>query len=52
MKAAVPQGRFGSPEEVAKAVVFLVENDYANGSVLNLDGGLSGSSMVRGIKSK
>lgn len=37
----IPAGRFGTPEEVADAAVFLATNEYANNCVLNLDGGLS-----------
>ncbi|KAF2651906.1 NAD(P)-binding protein [Lophiostoma macrostomum CBS 122681] len=37
----IPVGRFGKPEEVADAAMFLVRNEYANNCVLNLDGGLS-----------
>jgi 3-oxoacyl-[acyl-carrier protein] reductase len=37
----IPAGRFGKPEEVADAAMFLVRNEYANNCVLNLDGGLS-----------
>jgi 3-oxoacyl-[acyl-carrier protein] reductase len=48
IKSSIPAGRFASPEEVAEAVAFLVENEYANGSILNLDGGLSSTSIVRG----
>jgi NAD(P)-dependent dehydrogenase (short-subunit alcohol dehydrogenase family) len=44
---SIPNGRFGTPEEVADAVAFLVNNDYANNCVLNLDGGLSASSIAR-----
>ncbi len=37
----IPIGRFGSPEEVAKAVRFLVtEGEYITGQVLNVNGGL------------
>jgi 3-oxoacyl-[acyl-carrier protein] reductase len=35
-----PLGRLGRLEEVAKAVRFIVENDFYNGRVLELDGGL------------
>ena len=35
----VPMGRFGKPGEVAKAVVFLIENDYVTGEVLDVNGG-------------
>lgn len=34
-------GRWGKPEDVASAVVFLVENDFINGIVLVVDGGRS-----------
>ena len=34
-------GRWGKPEDIAHAVVFLVENDYVNGIVLVVDGGRS-----------
>ena len=36
-------GRFGKPEEVASAVVFLASNEanFITGSVINIDGGLS-----------
>nr|AHG26146.1 quinone reductase [Shiraia sp. slf14] len=37
----IPLGRFGTPEEVAHAALFLAENQYAHNCVLNLDGGLS-----------
>jgi pteridine reductase len=44
-KAAVAKttalGRWGRPEDVANAVVFLVENDFVNGIVLVVDGGRS-----------
>jgi 3-oxoacyl-[acyl-carrier protein] reductase len=33
--------RFGSPEAVALAVCSLIENDYANGAVLAVDGGMT-----------
>jgi 3-oxoacyl-[acyl-carrier protein] reductase len=36
----VPLRRLGKPEEVAKAVVSVIENDFFNGKVLELDGGL------------
>lgn len=34
-----PAGRFGRPEDVARAVAFVVENDWMVGSVLQTDGG-------------
>ena len=42
LKAAVPAGRVGRPEEVAAAVAFLAGEDaaYVNGAALPIDGGL------------
>lgn len=31
--------RIASPEEIAHAVIFLIENDYITGSVVNMNGG-------------
>ena len=38
----IPLGRTGSPEDVARAVVWLCTNEaaYVNGAVLRVDGGL------------
>jgi len=36
-----PVGRFGMPMDVARAVAFIVENDWMVGSVLQIDGGFS-----------
>lgn len=36
----IPAGRFGSPAEVAHAVLFLADAGYVNGAVLPVDGGL------------
>lgn len=41
LTAEIPLGRYGSAAEVADAIMFLVKNEYANNTVLNLDGGLS-----------
>jgi NAD(P)-dependent dehydrogenase (short-subunit alcohol dehydrogenase family) len=43
--AAIPQGRWGEPEEVAKAVLFLASDDssYVNAVELMVDGGLTGA---------
>jgi NAD(P)-dependent dehydrogenase (short-subunit alcohol dehydrogenase family) len=40
---AVPLGRFGTPAEIAKAVVFLASDDasYVTGTELFVDGGLA-----------
>lgn len=37
---SIPLGRFGEPEEVAQAVLFLLESPYITGQVLVVDGGL------------
>lgn len=39
----IPMGRVGTPEDIAKAVNFLVSDDasYINGSVLTIDGGMT-----------
>lgn len=43
ISASVPLGRFGTPEEIAKAVVFLASDDssYVAGIELFVDGGLA-----------
>ena len=37
--AGIPVGRLGEPDEIARAAVFLLENDFMNGRVLEIDGG-------------
>ncbi len=37
----IPLGRFGSAEEVAKTAVFLAQNSYINGQVIQVDGGMA-----------
>lgn len=39
LKEEIPLGRYAKAEEIASAVVFLVENEYANGTILSLNGG-------------
>ncbi len=40
LTSAIPVGRMGTPDEVANAVGFIFENEYYNGRILELDGGL------------
>ena len=40
LKEATPIGRYGRLDEFAQAIEFVVTNDYFNGRVLELDGGL------------
>ncbi len=35
----IPLGRIGTPDDVARAVVFLATNDFVTGAVLHIDGG-------------
>ncbi len=39
-KNATPIGRLGKTEELVHAVVFIIENEFYNGTISNLDGGL------------
>jgi NAD(P)-dependent dehydrogenase (short-subunit alcohol dehydrogenase family) len=38
-RRGVPLGRLGEPEEVARAILFLVTEPMSNGTILNLSGG-------------
>ena len=39
MAAGIPVQRLGEPQEIAATAIFLFENDYVNGRVLDIDGG-------------
>ncbi|KAJ3316241.1 reductase [Blyttiomyces sp. JEL0837] len=39
--SSTPLGRFGKPEEVAQAAVFLAQSEFITGQVLVVDGGLT-----------
>jgi NAD(P)-dependent dehydrogenase (short-subunit alcohol dehydrogenase family) len=39
LAARAPLGRWGQPEDVANAVIFLLRNDYITGQVIFTDGG-------------
>ncbi|MCL2620160.1 MAG: SDR family oxidoreductase [Defluviitaleaceae bacterium] len=40
LMAEIPLGRFAQPEEIAKAVDFLLHSSYINGQIITLDGGM------------
>ncbi|GBD97147.1 MAG TPA: 3-oxoacyl-[acyl-carrier-protein] reductase [Nitrospirae bacterium] len=42
MKKAIPLGQFGTPEDVANAIIFLAskEGDYITGQVIHVNGGM------------
>jgi 3-oxoacyl-[acyl-carrier protein] reductase len=40
LKQAIPAGRLAKPEEIAATVRFILEQDYINGRVIEVDGGL------------
>lgn len=39
--AAIPVGRIGEPEDIWRAVQFVIECDYFNGRTIDVDGGLA-----------
>jgi 3-oxoacyl-[acyl-carrier protein] reductase len=41
LKKMTPVGRLGTPAEFFSAVMFMIENDFFNGKILSLDGGIS-----------
>jgi NAD(P)-dependent dehydrogenase (short-subunit alcohol dehydrogenase family) len=43
ISSSVPLGRFGKPDEIARAVVFLAsdDNSYVTGTELFVDGGFA-----------
>jgi NAD(P)-dependent dehydrogenase (short-subunit alcohol dehydrogenase family) len=45
----IPLKRFGKPDELAEAALFLAKNEYANNCVINLDGGLSAAVSVTSL---
>jgi NAD(P)-dependent dehydrogenase (short-subunit alcohol dehydrogenase family) len=46
----IPMGRFGEPEEIAKAALFLasVDSSFVTASALSIDGGISGAYLTPG----
>ena len=40
LTAHIPAGRMGEPDEIARAVQFIFENDYVSGRCIEVDGAL------------
>ena len=40
IRAKIPLGRLGKPEEIGHTAIYILENDFFNGRVLEIDGGL------------
>mgnify|MGYP001604065752 FL=1 len=40
MAAGIPMQRLGTPAEIGQTVVYLFENDYFTGRIIELDGGI------------
>jgi 3-oxoacyl-[acyl-carrier protein] reductase len=38
--STIPLRRFARPEEIARAALFILQNDYYDGRILEIDGGL------------
>ena len=38
----IPSGALGNPSRLYHCIKMIIENDYINGTVIRLDGGLSG----------
>lgn len=41
IKERIPLKRLGTPEEVAQTAIFLAQNDYLTGEIINVDGGMA-----------
>jgi NAD(P)-dependent dehydrogenase (short-subunit alcohol dehydrogenase family) len=39
VESATPLGRWGGPQEIAKAVAFLIDSDFVTGETIRIDGG-------------
>jgi NAD(P)-dependent dehydrogenase (short-subunit alcohol dehydrogenase family) len=40
VKAKIPTGQFGNPENIYRAIKFIVSNDYMNGTSIDISAGL------------
>jgi 3-oxoacyl-[acyl-carrier protein] reductase len=38
--SGIPASRMGTPEEIAHAAIFLLENEYMSGRIVEVDGAL------------
>lgn len=49
--AGIPMGRYGTPEEVADTIAFLVSDAaaYVNGVILGIDGGFLGTGVMKTV---
>jgi len=41
MRSSQPLGRLGAPEEIVDAIVYLATAEFATGTILVVDGGLT-----------
>lgn len=48
IERAIPLGRIGTPEDVARAVVFLAQSPFVNGQALAVDGGRLAAGAAEG----
>lgn len=39
-KSKIPLRRLGKPDEIADAIMFVIKNDFVNGKIIEVDGGL------------
>jgi NAD(P)-dependent dehydrogenase (short-subunit alcohol dehydrogenase family) len=39
--AGIPLRRFAKPDEIARAALFILQNDYFDGRILEIDGGFT-----------
>jgi len=40
IKSRIPLSRLGKPDEIGHTAIYILENDYFTGRVLEVDGGL------------
>jgi NAD(P)-dependent dehydrogenase (short-subunit alcohol dehydrogenase family) len=52
LEEAIPNGRTGTPEEIASATYSVVMNRFFNGCTINIDGGRAGAGSMTGKRLK